>query len=523
MRVRVRMYRQGLGDCFLLTFGDGDDAKHVLIDCGSLGATTTGVPMADVARDIASATGGRLDLLVATHEHKDHVSGFASEPAVFDDDAVLRIARVWQAWTENPDDPLAQDLKKYDGDLEAAARLAATALKANPLPAAAGRQALAALGDGIDDVLAFRDDIVLGADLAKTVHEAMTFVGGRAPREFLVPGNAPREEDWLPGVRIYVLGPPRDAAAIGRLGDHGSDDLYARAGRHAADLAVSARFAASGKTLADYRAGLDAAGRQAMLGVVPFDDHHRLELGAGAEDACPAYYADAEAWRRIDVDWLAGAADLALQLDSRTNNTSLALAFELVDDGSVLLFPGDAQLGNWRSWHEAVDDAGDPVRVEAGEPPKRLWRVPGAPAGAEVTTEDLLQRTVLYKAGHHASHNATLRDGGLERMAGTGDGAPDASGRRLVAMIPVDRAVAVKKPPRGSWDMPASDLYLRLIAKTNGRVLRSDIGWAKRDDDVVKSRIDEARWHPFAAAQQAAEADGEVRIEPLFVEWTNGA
>jgi len=85
------MYRQGLGDCFLLTFGDGDGAKHVLIDCGSLGATTTGVRMNEVARDIAAATGGRLHLLVATHEHKDHVSGFASEPEVFDDDAVLAI------------------------------------------------------------------------------------------------------------------------------------------------------------------------------------------------------------------------------------------------------------------------------------------------------------------------------------------------------------------------------------------------------------------------------------------------
>lgn len=523
MRVRVRMYRQGLGDCFLLTFGDGDGAKHVLIDCGSLGATTTGVRMNEVARDIAAATGGRLHLLVATHEHKDHVSGFASEPEVFDDDAVLAIERVWQAWTENPEDPSAQDLKKYDGDLETAARLAASALKANVRPRSAGRRALAALGEGIDDVLAFRDDIVLGAGLAKTVHQAMTFVGGRAPREFLRPGNAAREEPWLPGVRIYVLGPPRDPAAIGRLGEHGSDDLYARAGRHAADLVVSARFAASGQSLADYRAGLDAAGRRAILGVVPFDDHHRLESGGPYEAACAAYDAAAEDWRRIDADWLADAADLALQLDGRTNNTSLALAFELIDDGSVLLFPGDAQLGNWRSWYDAVDDAGEPVRDDAGNPLPRTWRVPGAAAGAEVTTGDLLKRTVLYKVGHHASHNATLRADGLERMAGTDDGAPDASGRRLVAMIPIDRAVAQKKHPRSSWDMPADRLYGRLIAKTNGRVLRSDIGWATRGEPEFAELFDAARWTAFEASQQSVEAAGEVRIERLFVEWTNGA
>jgi hypothetical protein len=43
-------------------------------------------------------------------------------------------------------------------------------------------------------------------------------------------------------------------------------------------------------------------------------------------------------WRRIDSDWLGVSADLAMQLDSRTNNTSLALAFEFTDTGRVLLF-----------------------------------------------------------------------------------------------------------------------------------------------------------------------------------------
>jgi len=40
------MYRQGLGDCFLLTFDVGGDEAHMLIDCGTLGALTTGVTMA---------------------------------------------------------------------------------------------------------------------------------------------------------------------------------------------------------------------------------------------------------------------------------------------------------------------------------------------------------------------------------------------------------------------------------------------------------------------------------------------
>jgi hypothetical protein len=76
--VRVRMYRQGLGDCFLLSFGkDGSftEAAHVLIDCGTLGATTTGVKIKDVVANIALTTKNKttakseLALLVATHEH----------------------------------------------------------------------------------------------------------------------------------------------------------------------------------------------------------------------------------------------------------------------------------------------------------------------------------------------------------------------------------------------------------------------------------------------------------------------
>ncbi len=32
--VRIRMYRPGLGDCFLLTFRNGSQDRHILIDCG---------------------------------------------------------------------------------------------------------------------------------------------------------------------------------------------------------------------------------------------------------------------------------------------------------------------------------------------------------------------------------------------------------------------------------------------------------------------------------------------------------
>src|SRR5450755_2272534 len=76
-KLRVRMYRQGLGDCFLLTFNPGGEEKHVLIDCGTLGSKSTEVKLPEVIADIDKTTNGHLHLVVATHQHQDHLSGFS--------------------------------------------------------------------------------------------------------------------------------------------------------------------------------------------------------------------------------------------------------------------------------------------------------------------------------------------------------------------------------------------------------------------------------------------------------------
>ena len=110
--VRVRMYRQGLGDCFLITFDPGGQEKHLLIDCGTLGATTTGVGLSSVVQDIVQTTGNHVNLLIATHEHWDHVRGFHDQKTPF---ASLRADNVWLAWTENPNDSHAKKIAKEKG------------------------------------------------------------------------------------------------------------------------------------------------------------------------------------------------------------------------------------------------------------------------------------------------------------------------------------------------------------------------------------------------------------------------
>ncbi|MEO5988814.1 MAG: MBL fold metallo-hydrolase [Candidatus Eisenbacteria bacterium] len=487
-RVRVRMYRQGLGDCFLLSFGTGGSKRHVLIDCGTLGATTTGVKLSEVVDDIVAETGGKLDLLIATHEHHDHVSGFNSQKPKFDR---LQVKRVWMAWTEDPADKLAQKIARTKQDLGAALAAAMPALRA-----AAPGSGAALAGDVVSGMLGwFGTDEALGADkFRETVDAAMDYVRTKAGAEveFLKPGEV-REESWLPGFRVYVLGPPRSEQALQDTGEQGSADLYSLA----IGLRSAAEFSQVSEPYASYAMGDGGhAARSRFDSQLPFDPRHRCELNdsVARDRLLRSYEAKDVQWRRIDGDWLDSASDLALQLDSLTNNTSLALAIERVSDGKVLLFPADAQQGSWRSWHGASME----------------WK-----------TSDLLERTVFYKVGHHGSHNATASAKGLELMKAR---------QELVAFVPVDRAVALTRNPQGSWRMPARALYRRLLEQCEGRVLRSDIGWAadaakaasKQTEKEFAALASPAEWKTWAAEQARAEKSMGVEVAEKWVDWVLG-
>src|SRR6266478_4622770 len=71
-RVRIRMYRVGLGDCFLLTFFTEAKTRHMLIDCGMFRGSrldTTSEEkelQQDIVKNIAAETGKKLDVVVVT-------------------------------------------------------------------------------------------------------------------------------------------------------------------------------------------------------------------------------------------------------------------------------------------------------------------------------------------------------------------------------------------------------------------------------------------------------------------------
>lgn len=454
MKLRVRMYRQGLGDCFLLTYSDGDGAEsHLLIDCGVLkGTSEPEQKMQAVAQNIKEATNGHLDRLVVTHEHWDHLSGFLQAQAIFD---TVEVGEVWLAWTEDPDDELAAELRKHkkqalDG-IVAAAKLAN-----NGRTAAAQRTARQ-----LDALLNFQGD--LGAAGTKTTAKALQWVKDKQTQiRYLRPGEQLFDLPGLAGLRVYVLGPPHDRRLIKRSDPSKKHpevyELAGTEGSHEGFLAAAEGLATDGTPAAQ-----------------PFDKYFRIEeaQARGEDELLKRYYAPGAAWRRIDHDWLGYAGQLALALDSDTNNTSLVLAFELTPGGDVVLFPGDAQVGNWLSW-ELLE-----------------WQIPGGTQ--TVKSDDLLARTVLYKVGHHGSHNATLREKGLELMA---------SGE-LAAMIPVNRVTAQKM----DWLMPFPALLTRLQQKTHGRVLDAERGL----DDAAPQELSAAAWQKFV---------GRTDVQPGWVDYT---
>ncbi|MBY5693632.1 hypothetical protein HFO41_33280 [Rhizobium leguminosarum] len=506
--ITVRMYRDILGDCFLLRFPDGEKTVHMLIDFGIL----QGMPKAKerarrIMTDIVSVT-DVIDILVVTHEHVDHLSGFYHARDIFEP---VTVKELWLAWTEDPRDDQANRLRQGRKTAMALLEKSYNAFAARGFAQEAnleedqgedGGKHTSPL-DGLRNVMSFSGigPSSLGATAAATTAGILSDLKAKAQSvRYLEPGQDVFALAGLSYVKTYVMGPPRDDVLLRK-----SDPSKAKPEVYTLSAdSHDGYFLSTAVSLMEEDVLLDADARQKLKLSLPFGfknlialDPKSKTIGAqqdpiGQETFLKRYNNPEDEWRRVDVDWLWASETIALKLDSDTNNTSLVLALEIGagSDSRVILFPGDAQVGNWLSWSTYV------------------WPKSKKPLDEGVaTSQSLLGKTVLYKVGHHASHNATLREQGLELM----------THRDLVAMIPVQQEFANKSK---HWNMPFPSLLKRLEEKTLGRVIRADRAKSDLQAPATDAGADMAgqltpqEWAGFLAnLREISDEEGPVALE----------
>ena len=308
-------YQVGFGDCFLLRFTYADGSlRHILIDFGTTGLTLKSPKdqMLRIANDVKKKCGGKLDVVVATHRHADHISGFATNKGKGSGDVIasLKPERVVQPWTEAPDatdETLGPDVgaKALSSrrfalkQMHKTARLAVERIDSGKIdmPAALAGQLRFIGEDNLSNASAVKNLMTMGKNV------------------YVYHGCDPKLGEFLPGIEVTVLGPPtlHQTDTIRKQRSRDVDEFWQMAPR---------RFA-------------DAGGG---------GDSPKLFPNAPQFDLKLVEYR----WVAERIDKAQGEMMLGLvhALDAQMNNTSVILLFKA--GSKSLLFPGDAQLENWQ-------------------------------------------------------------------------------------------------------------------------------------------------------------------------------
>jgi hypothetical protein len=443
----MRMYQVGFGDCLVFTFeydtalADGRNVRHILVDFGSTRRPMGWKSLNTTAKQIKDHTNGELDVVVVSHRHKDHLSGF-SDPAFVQSFMAADFPKlVVRSWTERPE--LATDARTGPalamaeafglgpkslallGQLGSAQRFANDL--ASKLKGASDRSLAAEVEQIADDQL----------NNAEAVGQLNAWAGqdGR----YLSYGLPSGIEAVIPGITVRVMGPPTvdqhpkvthqrsrdpnefwmiyqglvDGLPAIELIDEAADDTS----EAVPDTAVSIAAAAVG-------AGA-TVGQQVV--------EPRTSAPPVGEPGPTRWLTD-----RMGRQNLNAFLRVVNLLDDVLNNTSVILLIDVpTPEGPLrLLLPGDAQIENWEY---------------------ALKLAPDRAANLE-----LLREVDVYKVGHHGSRNATPRTL-FHLWADTG--------RPLVGLMSTKSGVHGKTP---ATFVPRQTLVAALDTRTNERLYSTE-------------------------------------------------
>jgi hypothetical protein len=371
----LRAYQVGFGDCFLLTFKYERMHRNVLIDFGSTGkpASAGGGLMLRVANNVREVCAGKLHAIVATHRHKDHISGFATRRGKGPGDVIASCEPeiVIQPWTE---DPRAKPDPRRASEQSSRRKSFTAGLRSMHEFSAAMLDELArlrpGLGKGIYNQLAF-----LGEDNLKNKSAVNNLLKMGKRHLYVRFGSRSGLESLLPGVKTHVLGPPdleQSEEVLKMRSEHPEEfwHLQSLMGKF-----ISRPAAALFPTSEPY----SAPPPQTRWLI------HRMQS--------------------LRADQL---LEIVRALDDVMNNTSVILLFEA--GGKRFLFPGDAQ---WENWSYALSKPEVCKMLETvnlykvghhgslNATPKSLWKLfKNRSAGK---SETRLQCVVSTMSGKHGS------------------------------------------------------------------------------------------------------------------------
>jgi beta-lactamase superfamily II metal-dependent hydrolase len=356
--LRVRMYRVGFGDFFLFTVPTKNGPKHILIDCGVHAGNIGSIDAC--IKDLIKETGRKLALVVATHYHADHLSGFASN---FDDFTQFEVDMVW---ITNRLDPNHKGASKFKAQIRALA--SQLQLRLGARTDEAGKQAL----DKVQNALGFQ----LGAndaegDNEKALRLLTTGFKNKPPVRYYQGGDTPELPASLKGaITAELLGP--------------------------APIDSGTEFASSDNKREQYLAAAAEDDLPSSDALKPFEKNWPATADDYDKAAFREYRTEAQIERNqpgspkaLEQKLQAAQPDTLLALadavDGTLNNQSLVILFTCA--GKKLLFVGDAQWGNWSFWLYGK-------------------KVTGADPGINDNAKKILGSIDFFKVGHHGSTNA---------------------------------------------------------------------------------------------------------------------
>lgn len=359
--LRVRMYRVGFGDFFLITVPTKSGPQHILIDCGVHAGDIKS--MKDCVLDLAKETNHKLALVIATHYHADHLSGFATQ---FDEFAKFEVDAVWITNRLDPKHEKHAKIKAQITNLANQLQLQLQ-LRLGAGENNADRQAF----DKAQNAIGVQLGAAEGGN-EKALRLLTEGFKGKYPVRYYQGDDTPELPDSLQGaITAELLGP--------------------------APLDSDGEFSTSDNKNHQYLGAAADEGLPDSDGVQPFEK----EWPASADDYPVGAFREYRDEKQIEqklpgspealeVKLQAAQPDVLLALadavDGTLNNQSLVILFTC--RGKKLLFVGDAQWGNWSYWLYGKKQTGKEV------------------PGILPTAKSILGSIDFFKVGHHGSTNA---------------------------------------------------------------------------------------------------------------------